>query len=85
MQRGNASVMAGANSWKDQIFEAFTVQAGKCLFFLKIYKGISFLKKGTRSDEYLLFLRCLEIYLYMYCLLDLVLSLQSNHFHAIFT
>merc|ERR1711990_1231442 len=27
MQRGNASVMAGANSWKDQIFEAFTVQA----------------------------------------------------------
>merc|ERR1719440_1244471 len=28
MQRGNASVMAGANSWKDQIFEAFTVQAG---------------------------------------------------------
>merc|ERR1712172_244512 len=28
MQRGNASVMAGANSWKGQIFEAFTVQAG---------------------------------------------------------
>ena len=33
MQRGNASVMAGANSWKDQIFEAFTVQAGKRPFF----------------------------------------------------
>merc|ERR1712172_338535 len=28
MQRGNASMMAGASSWKDQIFEAFTVQAG---------------------------------------------------------
>merc|ERR1719189_2038519 len=27
MQRGNASMMAGASSWKDQIFEAFTVQA----------------------------------------------------------
>ena len=30
MQRGNASMMAGASSWKDQILEAFTVQAGKC-------------------------------------------------------
>merc|ERR1711997_1240717 len=28
MQRGNASTMAGASSWKDQILEAFTVQAG---------------------------------------------------------
>merc|ERR1712050_68091 len=28
MQRGNASMMAGASSWKDQIIEAFTVQAG---------------------------------------------------------
>merc|ERR1739844_188348 len=28
MQRGNASMMAGASSWKDQILEAFTVQAG---------------------------------------------------------
>merc|ERR1712108_34796 len=27
MQRGNASMMAGASSWKDQILEAFTVQA----------------------------------------------------------
>merc|ERR1719491_2040122 len=27
MQRGNASVMAGANSWKDQILSSFTVQA----------------------------------------------------------
>merc|ERR1712161_112735 len=33
MQRGNASVMAGANSWKDQILSSFTVQAGKCPFF----------------------------------------------------
>ena len=30
MQRGNASLAAGATSWKDQILEAFTVQAGKC-------------------------------------------------------
>ena len=40
MQRGNASVMAGANSWKDQIFEAFTVQAGKCPFlknFIRVF------------------------------------------------
>ena len=28
MQRGNASLMVGANSWKDQFFDAFTVQAG---------------------------------------------------------
>ncbi len=28
MQRGNASMMVGASSWKDQFFEAFTVQAG---------------------------------------------------------
>merc|ERR1712061_271292 len=28
MQRGNASMTAGASSWKDQILEAFTVQAG---------------------------------------------------------
>jgi len=28
MQRGNASLAAGATSWKDQILEAFTVQAG---------------------------------------------------------
>merc|ERR1712088_726167 len=28
MQRGNASMMAGASSWKEQILEAFTVQAG---------------------------------------------------------
>merc|ERR1711899_369248 len=28
MQRGNTSMMAGASSWKDQILEAFTVQAG---------------------------------------------------------
>merc|ERR1712156_840748 len=29
MQRGNASMMAGASSWKDQILEAFTVQADR--------------------------------------------------------
>ena len=29
MQRGNASMMMGASSWKDQFMEAFTVQAGK--------------------------------------------------------
>merc|ERR1719322_1967663 len=28
LQRGNASMMVGASSWKDQFFEAFTVQAG---------------------------------------------------------
>merc|ERR1712045_603410 len=28
MQRGNASLMVGASSWKDQFLEAFTVQAG---------------------------------------------------------
>merc|ERR1711944_73406 len=28
MQRGNASMMAGASSWKDQFIDAFTVQAG---------------------------------------------------------
>merc|ERR1712212_1379931 len=28
LKRGNASMMAGASSWKDQILEAFTVQAG---------------------------------------------------------
>ena len=31
MQRGNASLMVGASSWKDQFIDAFTVQAGKCL------------------------------------------------------
>ena len=29
MQRGNASLMVGAASWKDQFVDAFTVQAGK--------------------------------------------------------
>jgi len=28
MQRGNASLMVGASSWKDQFMDAFTVQAG---------------------------------------------------------
>merc|ERR1712088_810855 len=28
MQRGNASLMVGASSWKDQFIDAFTVQAG---------------------------------------------------------
>merc|ERR1712226_1485733 len=28
MQKGNASLMVGASSWKDQFLEAFTVQAG---------------------------------------------------------
>jgi len=28
LQRGNASMMVGASSWKDQFLEAFTVQAG---------------------------------------------------------
>ena len=28
MQRSNASMMMGATTWKDQILEAFTVQAG---------------------------------------------------------
>ena len=28
MQKGNASLMVGASSWKDQFVEAFTVQAG---------------------------------------------------------
>ena len=28
MQRGNASMMVGASSWKDQFVDAFTVQAG---------------------------------------------------------
>merc|ERR1712203_1278186 len=28
LKRGNASMMVGASSWKDQILEAFTVQAG---------------------------------------------------------
>jgi len=29
LKRGNASMMVGASSWKDQFLEAFTVQAGK--------------------------------------------------------
>ena len=29
MQRSNASMMMGASSWKDQVLEAFTVQAGE--------------------------------------------------------
>jgi len=29
MQRGNASLLMGANSWKEQFLEAFTVQAGE--------------------------------------------------------
>ena len=61
MQRGNASVMAGANSWKDQIFEAFTVQAGKCPFFIKLNKGISFSSKvHTTSNVYVLILRYIK-------------------------
>ena len=54
MQRGNASMMAGASSWKDQIFEAFTVQAGKCPFFYKpLYLRVFlFLKKGTTYMYY---------------------------------
>merc|ERR1711981_388060 len=28
LKRGNASMMVGASSWKDQFFDAFTVQAG---------------------------------------------------------
>merc|ERR1712156_961784 len=28
LQRGNASMMVGASSWKDQFVDAFTVQAG---------------------------------------------------------
>ncbi len=30
MQRGNASFVMGASSWKDQFMEAFSVQAGEC-------------------------------------------------------
>ena len=30
LQRGNASMMVGASSWKDQFVDAFTVQAGEC-------------------------------------------------------
>ena len=35
LKRGNASMMVGASSWKDQFVDAFTVQAGKffCYFF----------------------------------------------------
>jgi len=29
LKRGNASMMVGASSWKDQLVEAFTVQSGK--------------------------------------------------------
>lgn len=29
LQKGNASMLVGASSWRDQFFEAFTVQAGK--------------------------------------------------------
>ena len=28
LKRGNASMMVGASSWKDQFVDAFTVQAG---------------------------------------------------------
>ena len=31
LKRGNASMMVGASSWKDQFLEAFTVQAGKSI------------------------------------------------------
>ena len=30
LQRGNASMMVGVGSWKDQFVDAFTVQAGEC-------------------------------------------------------
>ena len=36
LQRGNASMMVGASSWKDQFVDAFTVQAGECQFFMDI-------------------------------------------------
>ena len=31
LKRGNASMMVGASSWKDQFVDAFTVQAGNNL------------------------------------------------------
>jgi hypothetical protein len=31
LKRGNASMMVGASSWKEQFIEAFTVQAGEAL------------------------------------------------------
>ena len=33
LKRGNASMMVGASSWKDQFVDAFTVQAGNELIF----------------------------------------------------
>ena len=43
LKRGNASMMVGASSWKDQFLEAFTVQAGNSIqriLFLYERKGI---------------------------------------------
>ena len=58
MQRGNAKAMAGAVAWKDQIFSAFTVQAGKCPFFKNLYiKGYFFFLDGKPSNVYVLFLK----------------------------
>jgi hypothetical protein len=31
LKRGNASMMVGASSWKEQFVEAFTVQAGQSI------------------------------------------------------
>ncbi len=49
MQRGNASMMAGASSWKDQFIDAFTVQAGKCRYVL-LFLGIIF-ESGTPREK----------------------------------
>ena len=36
LKRGNASMMVGASSWKDQFLDAFTVQAGNNIYWILI-------------------------------------------------
>lgn len=51
MQRGNASLMVGASSWKDQFIDAFTVQAGKYLQLIKILSKIEILNQAMMMKK----------------------------------
>ena len=44
LKRGNASMMVGASSWKDQFVDAFTVQAGNNIYYILLFMFFKTLK-----------------------------------------
>ena len=51
LKRGNASMMVGASSWKDQFLEAFTVQAGKSSQLIFLYEMLGIFENFCQSKN----------------------------------